>query len=247
LSTIAEQIRALEELSVMDAAVRALTEKLNEEQGVLSELEGALGKLEAKVASLRGSLSEKEKSRNDAQADVRSMTTQIEHSREKLGRSRTERETNAAQREMEELKRLIRDRENEVEGLNRDAEALRGEATKTEEEATGVRAKLDACRDDIRAKVGALESDRNDQGSGRADIVKRIPPQLYRRYELVRGKRGSAVAMTTDGTCKACNMSLPPQLFHRLRREPVIEQCPSCNRIIFFAAFASPPAPKQET
>ena len=31
-------------------------------------------------------------------------------------------------------------------------------------------------------------------------------------------------------------MSLPPQVFHRLRREPVLEQCPSCNRIIYFAA-----------
>jgi hypothetical protein len=30
-------------------------------------------------------------------------------------------------------------------------------------------------------------------------------------------------------------MSLPPQLFHRLRREPLLEQCPSCNRIIYYA------------
>jgi predicted nucleic acid-binding Zn-ribbon protein len=29
-------------------------------------------------------------------------------------------------------------------------------------------------------------------------------------------------------------MALPPQLFHRLRRDPVLEQCPSCNRIIYF-------------
>jgi predicted nucleic acid-binding Zn-ribbon protein len=33
-------------------------------------------------------------------------------------------------------------------------------------------------------------------------------------------------------------MALPPQLYHRLRREPLIEQCQSCNRIIYYA----PPA-----
>jgi len=33
-------------------------------------------------------------------------------------------------------------------------------------------------------------------------------------------------------------MALPPQLFHRLRREPLLEQCPSCFRIIY---FVSPP------
>ena len=44
---------------------------------------------------------------------------------------------------------------------------------------------------------------------------------------MIRGRRGTAIATTTDGTCKACNMALPPQLFHKLRREPLLEQCPS--------------------
>jgi predicted nucleic acid-binding Zn-ribbon protein len=35
-------------------------------------------------------------------------------------------------------------------------------------------------------------------------------------------------------------MSLPPQLFHRLRREPLLEQCPSCNRIIYYAPPTAP-------
>ena len=34
-------------------------------------------------------------------------------------------------------------------------------------------------------------------------------------------------------------MALPPQLYHRLRREPLIEQCQSCNRIIYFSAPVS--------
>ena len=56
---------------------------------------------------------------------------------------------------------------------------------------------------------------------------------------MLRGKRGTAIAQTTDGTCNKCNMALPPQLYHRLRREPLIEQCPSCNRIIYFASPTS--------
>ena len=59
---------------------------------------------------------------------------------------------------------------------------------------------------------------------------------------MIRQKRGTGIAQTTDGTCKACNMALPPQLFHRLRREPMLEQCPSCNRIIYYVAAGSQPA-----
>jgi predicted nucleic acid-binding Zn-ribbon protein len=69
----------------------------------------------------------------------------------------------------------------------------------------------------------------------REGAVKALPAQLYRRYDMIRSKRGTAIAKTSDGTCKACHMSLPPQLFHRLRREPILEQCPSCHRLIYFA------------
>ena len=68
------------------------------------------------------------------------------------------------------------------------------------------------------------------------EAAKTLPPQLYRRYDLIRQKRGTAISQTNDGTCNSCHMALPPQLFHRLRREPILEQCPSCNRIIYFVA-----------
>jgi predicted nucleic acid-binding Zn-ribbon protein len=76
--------------------------------------------------------------------------------------------------------------------------------------------------------------------------VKKIPAQLYRRYEMIRQKRGTGIAQTTTGTCKACNMALPPQLFHRLRREPILEQCPSCHRIIYYVTPVASGAQAEE-
>jgi predicted nucleic acid-binding Zn-ribbon protein len=160
---------------------------------------------------------------------------QIEHSREKLNRSRTEREQQAAQRELEELRKLVRDREEEITRLDTDTSGVRTQLETSEAEQKRITAELTAKEGDIQAKVAQLESDKSARGGGRDAIVKRIPPQVYRRYEMIRGRRGTALAQTTDGTCKACNMSLPPQLFHKLRREPVLEQCPSCNRLIYFA------------
>jgi uncharacterized protein len=84
--------------------------------------------------------------------------------------------------------------------------------------------------------VSKLDADRQAKGGGRDSIVKRIPPIVYRRYEQIRGRRGTGIAQTTDGTCNRCNIALPPQMYHRLRREPLIEQCPSCNRLIYFSA-----------
>jgi predicted nucleic acid-binding Zn-ribbon protein len=231
-----DHIRALEELAAMDAEVKALEEKLADERGVLGALKESLKKLEERLQADRATVGAADKHRQELQIDIRTMAQQVEHSREKLNRSRTERESQAAQRELEELRKLVRDREEEIQRIDGDTAAVRSQVETTDAEHKRLSEELAAKEGDIQAKVTQLESDRQQRGGGREMIVKRLPPVLYRRYEMIRGRRGTAIAQTTDGTCKACNMALPPQLFHKLRREPLIEQCPSCNRIIYFAA-----------
>jgi uncharacterized protein len=231
-----DQIRALEELAAMDAEVKALEEKLTEERGVLGSLKESLKKLDEKLQADRATVGAADKHRNELHLDIRTMTQQIEHSREKLNRSRTERESQAAQRELEELRKLVRDREDEIQRIDGDTAQVRANVEATEAEHKRVSDELAAKEGDIQAKVAQLETDRAAKGGGRDALVKKLPPVLYRRYEMIRGRRGTAVAQTADGTCNKCNMALPPQLYHRLRREPLIEQCPSCNRLIYFAS-----------
>jgi predicted nucleic acid-binding Zn-ribbon protein len=230
-----DQIRALEELAAMDAEVKALEEKLAEERGALGSLKESLKKLDERLSADRATVGAADKQRQELQMDIRTMTAQIEHSREKLNRSRTERETQAAQRELEELRKLVRDREDEIQRIDGDTASIRSQLEVTEAEHKKLSEELAAKEGDIQAKVAQLESDRQQKGGGREMIVKRLPPALYRRYEMIRGRRGTALAQTSDGTCNKCNMALPPQLFHKLRREPTLEQCPSCHRIIYFA------------
>lgn len=220
----------------MDAALKSLSEALGEERQTLEKLKATVKELEERLERERASLATTERTRGDCHAEVRTMTQQIEHSREKLNRSRTERESNAAQRELEELRKLIRDREDDIQRIDNDTAAVRSAVETTEGEHKALSEELAAKEGEINAKVSQLESDRAQKGGGRDTIVKRLPAQLYRRYEMIRQKRDGAIAQTTDGTCNKCNMALPPQVYHRLRREPLIEQCPSCNRLIYFAA-----------
>ncbi len=220
--SIPNQIRALEELAVLDAEIKVMDEKLAAERSTLSGLKGNLKRLEDKMSETRTAADAMDKQRNELVADVRQMMTQVDHSRDKMNRARTERETNAVQRELEELRKLIRDREDEIGKLTTDGDTLRVSLEATEAEAKKIQDELSAREGDINSSMTALETERAHKHAGREEIVKRLPVVLY-------------IAQTTDGTCKACHMSLPPQLFHRLRREPLLEQCPSCNRIIYYA------------
>jgi predicted nucleic acid-binding Zn-ribbon protein len=234
--SIPEQIRALERLAQIDAELKELQERLSQERSTLEGMKSGLAKLDEKLSGDRAALGSMEKTRNELMLDVRNMNQQLEHSREKLSRSRTEREANAAQRELEELRKLIRDREDEITKLTASLDASQQLIDSTALEQKKVADDLGAREGDISSKVGEAESKVGEKETERAAALKALPPVLYRRYETIRLKRVTAIARTTDGTCQACHMSLPPQLFHRLRREPILEQCPSCHRIIYYVA-----------
>jgi predicted nucleic acid-binding Zn-ribbon protein len=247
--SIPDHIRALEKLAQIDAELKDLQDQLTTERSTLDGLTSGIRKFDERLAIDRASMAVMDKGRNELVQDVRNMSQQLDHSRDKLSRARTEREANAAQRELEELRKLVRDREDEIGKLARDADAARQQIEGTEAEHRKLADELAAREGDISSKLGDAEGKARVKRAEREAAVKALPAQLYRRYEMIRSKRGHAIAQTTDGTCKACNMALPPQLFHRLRREPTLEQCPSCNRLIYFSpppSLAVPAAPGRD-
>jgi predicted nucleic acid-binding Zn-ribbon protein len=243
--SIPEQIRALERLAQIDAELKELQEQLAQERSILDGLKSGITKLDEKLSGDRAAVASMDKSRGELIQDVRNMNQQLDHSREKLSRSRTEREANAAQRELEELRKLLRDREEEIGKLTAGIDAAQQQIEATETEHRRLVDDLNSREGDIHSRLGDVEAKVRDKRVERDAAAKALPVPLYRRYDMIRSKRGTAIAQTADGTCNACHMSLPPQLFHRLRREPILEQCPSCHRIIYFVAPQSVTAAAQ--
>jgi hypothetical protein len=162
------------------------------------------------------------------------MGIQVERSREKLARCRTEREANAAQREVEELRKLYRDREIELEKLDGLISQGRGEFEQVTEQHGAVSGELGSSEGESMTKIASSEEELTKKQSEREAIVQRIKPELYRRYEMIRKRKGTALAWTRDGTCSACHIRLQPMLFQKLLRADDFGQCPSCNRILYF-------------
>ena len=104
--TMKLQIEALEGLATLDAELRELTLRFNQEQKSLSDKKTQAKSLEERLSRSRSSIADMEKMRGDLLGELRQMGIQVERSREKLLRCRTEREANAAQREVEELRKL---------------------------------------------------------------------------------------------------------------------------------------------
>ncbi len=232
--TFLAQIGFLEDLASLDAALAALDDELAGARAVLSEKERGLAGLEARVGTHRTSIEEMERTRNELMQEVRQMSVQVERSREKLARCRTEREANAAQREVEEIRKLYRDREIEIEKLNGLADQARTDLEDVEAKRDALAGELGASAGDTSTRLGQLEQEAGRRRSEREDLVGKVKPQLYRKYEMIRKRRGTALCHTVDGSCSACHIHLPPMVFQRLMRGEEFDQCPSCNRLIYY-------------
>ena len=234
------QIDALENLAKLDASLAKLEAELSREGELLSEKKAQLKKLEERFASTRASVGDMDRTRGELLTDARQMSVQMERSREKLARSRSEREVNAVQREIEELRKLYRDREQEIEKINGLSEQARVEMDGANTERAALIGDLGANETELASRLGVLERDVALEREQRKELVKAVPPVLYRRYEMVRKRRGSAVAWTYGGTCSACHISISPMMFQRLRRGEEFDQCPSCQRILYFRVEPGP-------
>lgn len=231
---IAEQIEALEKLAELDGELATLDGELAQEREALEKRKEQLAKLDAKLAASRASIEDMERTRNELHTEARQMSAQMERSREKLARCRTEREVNAAQREVEELRKLYRDREAEVDKLSQLVDQAKIEAESTTKERNVIAEELGSTEGSIATRLGELERDAGAKRTLRAGLVSKVQPVMYRRYENIRKRRGSSIAHVTDGTCSACHMRLPPMMFQKMMRGDDFDQCPSCNRILYY-------------
>ncbi len=231
---IQEQVQALEGLVEIDAELDGLQEQHSQQRGELDAKKQRVVELEERLGRSRDALGDMERTRSDSTQDYRQLGTQLERSREKLSRCRTEREANAVQRELEELRKLVRDRELEIQKLSELATQVRADIEKTQTELDAVNAELGNSEGAVIAGLATLDGALKSKRAERLTLVERVPATLYRRYEMIRKRRGSAVCHTTDGTCSVCHMTLAPALFQQLRRGEAFDQCPSCNRIIYF-------------
>lgn len=237
------QIEALENLAKLDAALAKLEAELVREGEAISDKKEQLRRLEERFEITRSTVGDMDRTRGEPMQDARQMSVQMERSREKLSRSRSEREVNAVQREIEELRKLYRDREQEIEKINGLADRARQEMEGASTERDALLGELGANETERASRLGDLEADVAREREQRKELVKAVPPALYRRYEMVRKRRGSALAYTYGGTCSACHISISPMMFQKLRRGEDFDQCPSCQRILY---FRQDPLPEDE-
>jgi len=85
----------------------------------------------------------------------------------------------------------------------------------------------------VKAQIADVEVSLQVLKSSLQEHLSQLHPSLKTRYERVSaGRQGVAIAFLEKEVCLSCRQMVPPELFLRVLKGEVIEQCPSCKRIL---------------
>jgi len=227
-----EELTALAKIADIDTTALQTETELKQIPERIASLQGDVGRLEALLEAERQELAEAERLLKTAEQEISNQHDALSRSKSKSAKARNAREADAVERELEAVRRTLKDREGERDALKSAIDTRRGTLEKHEGDFAQLKSVADKEREAGEARAAELRASHEEVQAGREVLAAKLPKQIMRRYELIRGRRGFGVAIIKAGSCMGCNVALAPQLVIKVQRGEELEQCPSCQRFL---------------
>jgi predicted nucleic acid-binding Zn-ribbon protein len=234
---VSPTLSALIALQALDSAAEALRKRLADmpaaEQALAAAQTGARGVVDAAKAGVQ----ENTLARRALEKDIAAVDTRLARFDDHKAAVKTNHEYTALLHEISTAKEEKNGIEERLLVLMEDADTLAA-AAKTaeralaEEEDRGrkARAALEADRATIDKELAHLSSER-------AREAREVDTALLSKYsQLLKQRKGIAVAKMTNEICQACHVRLRPHVQQQIRRNDEIVQCDNCQRILYYIA-----------
>jgi uncharacterized protein len=151
----------------------------------------------------------------------------------RAGKIRGERDYTALMSEISAQKRTINGIEIEISEVNNELKSTEEKLKRTsgahEEQVLSANRAYDA----VKELLANAEENLQKNEIVRNNLLEKIPKPLRVKYERIYERRSyQGIAFLRNGVCQACMRTIPPELFIRVLKGEIVEQCPSCQRIL---------------
>ena len=234
---------------IEDAAERA-RRTIADEPVRQQDLAASLAAARQALEDERARLAANQAARREIEKELAMQQARLSKYRDQLVEVKTNREYQAMQKEIEVAQQEIRRHEDRL--LERMIEfdevtlhVKQAERAFADDQAANQteRAALAGHLAEAQAAIGRLAGER-------AALAAEISPPILAVFDRVlKYRKISAVAPVRGGRCSACQILIRPQTVNELRRNEIIFQCESCQRILYYenvpAAAAPAPSPTE--
>lgn len=236
-----QQLLELYEIQQIDLGIREIEKRFEGIPVRLHEFEATLSTLRSELQKLVEQRDGIVKEVKTLEAGVQAESIKLRKWDARLVEIRNQREYLALSREIEGGKRANREAEEKMAELNAQRDQLDQQIDALHNKIGEADIDAEAERKKVQAESGEVSSSIAKEKARRDALLGKVPTALLRKYESIRAKRfGVGLVPVVDGSCSGCNMKLPPQLYNILQRVETVEQCPSCQRLIFWNRILEP-------
>ena len=229
-----EQLKLLIDVQRHDARIQELDGMLKAWPQKLEALRSDLTKVEAMLTRERNQLEETEAWRKRLDDEMSTEESTLQKAKQRSAQVKNVKEMMASERELQANRSKREERGAELEKLVAAVETAKKSVAQHEADLASLRQHVTSEETAARGKMSELEGQIAEARKLREGAVSHVRPDVMKKYSSIKIRSGLAMVPVHNGTCRGCNMNIPPQLFNKLQRGTTIELCDFCNRMIYW-------------
>jgi predicted nucleic acid-binding Zn-ribbon protein len=228
---------------IEDAAERA-RRAIADEPARQQQLAAALAAAAEALDTERGRLAANQAARREIEKELAMQQGRLSKFRDQLMEVKTNREYQAMQKEIETAQHEIRKQEDRLLEQMLEFDEVTAQVKQAERANAEQQAAIAAERETLAAQVAEAGAAIGTLAAERAALAAQIGQPVLALFERVlKHRKGAGVAPVRLGRCSACQILIRPQTVNELRRNEIIFQCESCQRILYYEDVKPAAAP----
>jgi uncharacterized protein len=233
-------------LQQTDTFIENARRRIADDPALVEGLDSRLAAATAGVETAKARAVENQAARRSVEKDLAMIQARLSKFKDQLMGVKTNKEYTAMLKEIEVAQHEVRQLEDKILERMLEADELAAGLKDAEARLAADKGVIAAQRKQIGEETERLRRELDEAIARRTQLVVETSPAALGTYETVRGRRGNAVVEVKGGYCTACHVRMRPQMANELRRNEMIFQCESCQRILYIPAQPGP-APESQS
>jgi len=237
---VTPDLAALIALQKLDSLIEAARKRLAELPAAEQAIAAGLASARAGVEAAKAKVQENVLARRALEKDIAALDVRLARFDDHKAAVKTNHEYTALLHEISVAKGEKTAIEDKILVLMEEAEALALDQKAAEAALAAKSTEGDKARAALTSERAAFESEAARLSHDRAQEARNVNGPVLAKYEqLIKQRKGVAVARMTGEICEACHVRLRPHIAQQIRRNDGIVNCDNCQRILY---FEPPPA-----
>lgn len=237
-----EQLSIIAEIGRHDLKMVASRDSISRLSKDSDQAKSAALMLEASIESLGGTKSEALKRRKLLDEKLQVEKSNLRKWEARAEKIKGEREYTALMSEISSQKRTINGIEAELNEITNEIKSSEDKIVKAsgahEDNINRANNAFSEVKELLKEEEGRL----NATASAKDALLAKLPAALKSRYERIYANRAQqGICFLRNEICLACQRKVPAEIYIKVAKAEVIEQCPSCQRIMVAESFENEP------